>query len=469
MLTIASEGNTAILNTPSNVKEFGAIGDGINDDTEAIIAAVTRNGEGIVEFPRGSYRITRTIEIVLSETGTLGLAGRGGSARIIMEGEGPAFRFTGSHNGSADPKSVRPLTWDKERMPLVDGLEIVGKNPKADGLEFRHTLMPVLRALLIRDVHNGIILSSRNRNVIIDGCHVYNCTGIGIYLDSVNLHQIIISDSHISYCKLGGIKVERSEVRDFQLTGNDIEYNCDPEGPVSADIWIDCSKRGSVREGTISGNTIQAIPSPGGANIRFTGPAGNSEQIGLWSITGNHISNQTVNIDLVHTRGISITGNTFIRGYNHNMTLDDCHNLIISDNVIDRNKDYFPEKLVCLDGILILKSQGIILSNNIIDGSENGSLESGGAITISDSRGITVTDCLVTNPKFRGIQIERSTNVRINNCLIKEDEDKRRMIWALELKEACQGCVIKDNTIGKGKKGDILNNASGVIIEGNIN
>lgn len=453
---------------PVNVKEFGAIGDGIKDDTEAIIAAVTRNNDGVVEFPRGNYRITRTIDIVLSETGTLGLSGRGGSARIIMAGEGPAFRFTGSHNGSAAPGSVRPVTWDKERMPFVDGLEIVGANPKADGLEFRHTLMPVIRSILIRDVHNGIHLVSRNRNVIIDGCHVYNCTGIGIYLDSVNLHQVIISDSHISYCKLGGIKVERSEIRDFQLTGNDIEYNCDPEGPVSADIWIDCSERGSVREGTISGNTIQAIPSPGGANIRFTGPSGNYEQIGLWSITGNHISNQTVNIDLVHTRGISITGNTFIRGYNHNLTIDDSHNLIISDNVIDRNKDYFPEKMVCLDGISILKSRSIILSNNIIDGSENGSPESGGAITITDSREINIAGCQVINPEFRGIQIERSENVRVNSCLIKEDDNNHRMLWGLEIKGNCQGCIVKDNTIGKGKKGDVLNNSKGAVLEGNL-
>ena len=467
-LSSASEGNATILFAPVNVKEFGAVGDGKTDDTESIIEALKKCSDGVLEFPRGTYRITRTIEILLSETGTISLSGSGGSARIIMEGEGPAFRFTGSHNGSAAPSSVTALTWDKERMPLVDALEIVGANPKADGLEFRHTLMPVLRALLIRDVHHGIHLKSRNRNVIIDGCHVYNCTGIGIFLDSVNLHQIIISDSHISYCKLGGIKVIKSEIRDLQITGNDIEYNCDPEGPVSADIWFDCSERGSVREGTISGNTIQAIPSPGGANIRFTGPAGNYEQIGLWSITGNHISNQTFNIRLDHTRGINITGNTFIRGYDRNMIIDDSHNLIISDNVIDRNKDYFPEKLVCLDGISILKSQGIILSNNIIDGVENGNPESGGAITISDSREITITGCHVINPKFRGIQIERSTNVRVNSCLIKEDESKKRMLWGLELKGTCQGCIIKDNTVGKGKKGDILNNAKGAVVEGNI-
>jgi parallel beta-helix repeat protein len=466
-LSVVYGNNVILSSSPVNVKEFGARGDGVTDDTDAIIAAVNK-GDGVLEFPRGSYRITRTIEIILSETGTTGISGKGGSARIIMAGEGPAFRFKGSHNGTAGPESVKSIVWDKERMPLVEGLEIVGANPKANGLEFRHTLMPVISALLIREVHHGIHLVSRNRNVLIDGCHIYNCTGVGIYLDSVNLHQTIISDSHISYCKLGGIKISRSEIRDLQITGNDIEYNCDPKGPVSADIWFDCSERGSVREGTISGNTIQAIPSPRGANIRFTGPSGNNEQIGLWSITGNHISNQTVNIDLNHTRGISITGNTFIRGYDQNMTINDSHNLIISDNVIDHNKDYFPEKMICADGISILKSEGILFTNNIIDGVEYGNPESGGAVNISESREITMSGCHIINTKFRGVQIDRCTNVRIIDCIVKEDKDKLRMLSGIELKGPCQGTLIKENSVTRGKKGDILNNATGAIVERNV-
>lgn len=463
---IVFESNSEIYSASVSVRDFGARGDGKTDDTEAIIAAVKKCTDGAVEFPRGSYRITKTIEIFLSETGTIGLSGIGGSSRVIMEGEGPAFRFTGTHNGSASPESVRPVTWDKERMPQVEGLEIVGANPKANGLEFRHTLMPVITSILIRDVHHGIRLASRNRNVLIDGCHIYNCTGVGIYLDSVNLHQIIISDSHISYCNLGGIKIVKSEIRDIQITGNDIEYNCDPKGPVSADIWFDCSERGSIREGTISGNTIQAIPSPEGSNIRFTGPAKNHEQIGLISISGNHISNQTFNIRLENTRGISITGNTFIRGYDRNIAIENSQDLVITSNVVDRNKDYFPAKLVSLDGVTILNCRGIIFSNNLIDGAEYGNNESGGSLNISGSRDIIIAHCQILNPKFRGISIEQSKNVSISGCLIKEDTSKR-MLLGIELKGQCPGSTVKDNTVGKGAKGDIKA-AAGVIIEGNL-
>ena len=449
-----------------NVRDFGAKGDGIADDTRAINAAIRAANDGLVEFPRGTYRITKTIEIKLAENGTTGLSGRGGSAGILMAAEGPAFRFIGSHDkGSALPSSVKPITWLKERMPLIDALEIIGMHANADCIELRNTLMPVLRALLIRNVRNGIHLSSRNRNVLIDACHIYNNSGIGIFLDQVNIHQFIISDSHISYCKKGGIGVMGSEIRNFQITGNDIEYNCDPEGIASADIWVDCSKGGSVREGTISGNTIQAIPAKGGANIRFLGAPDNADKIGLWSITGNHISNQELNIHLENTRGISITGNTFIRGYDRHLLINNSRNLVISGNIFDHNEDYFPAQPVPYGGILLTRGENVILSDNIIDGSGNGSEGMGGAVVIKDSREVMVRGLQIKNPIINGIQLENTSDSSITNCMISESAENKKMIVGLSLKGVCTGTLISDNQIAAGKEGRILNSASGTVIK----
>lgn len=44
-----------------NIKDFGAIGDGVSDDTEAIQKAI-ENG-GIITVPRGVYRVTKTINV----------------------------------------------------------------------------------------------------------------------------------------------------------------------------------------------------------------------------------------------------------------------------------------------------------------------------------------------------------------------------------------------------------------------
>ena len=48
----------------SNVRDFGAVGDGKTDDTQAIRHAIF-DGDGLIEFPRGEYLITETLEIPL--------------------------------------------------------------------------------------------------------------------------------------------------------------------------------------------------------------------------------------------------------------------------------------------------------------------------------------------------------------------------------------------------------------------
>lgn len=447
-----------------NVKDFGAKGDGKSDDTDAILKACNMLSGGLVEFPAGIYRITKPVDLVLSRNGPFGITGSGGTAKIIMAGEGPAFRFTGSHKGSANPSTVTDLTWDKERMPMVEAIEIVGEHPAANGIELQHTHMPVISRVLIRNVHHGIHLFSRNRNVIISNCHVYNCSGTGVFLDSVNLHQIIINDSHISYCKGGGIKVSRSEIRNFQITGNDIEYNYDENSENVADIWVDCSEMGSVREGTISGNTIQAIPSPGGANIRFTGVQGNNRKIGLWAITGNHISNQTINIHLDNTHGINITGNSILRAYEHHIIIENSRNIQFSGNVIDYNSDYFTKTVNAPGGVTISESNNIIFSENIIDGVEFGEVAKGGALNISKCSEISIRGCHISNPDYRAIDVENSLDINITDCTIFSKKSDKPMLCGIELRGICTGTIIRDNKFSLSKRKAIINHASGIKI-----
>lgn len=82
-----------------------------------------------------------------------------------------------------------------------------------------------------------------------------------------------ITGNHISYNRLGGIRLERSEVRNLQITGNDIEYNnhaehgTEPEP--TAEIYVDVAGKNSVNEVTVASNTIQATPSEGGPTSSF--------------------------------------------------------------------------------------------------------------------------------------------------------------------------------------------------------
>ena len=104
----------------SEVSDFGAIGDGVADDTDAVQAAVDA-GWGSVRFEKGIYRLTKTIVVNLDNEGPLSLVGDG-TARIVMAGAGPAFRIVGTHGGTADPASVKHEVLDHQLMPLVDGI-----------------------------------------------------------------------------------------------------------------------------------------------------------------------------------------------------------------------------------------------------------------------------------------------------------------------------------------------------------
>ena len=102
----------------SNVREFGAKGDGRNDDTQAIEHAVS-DGDGCLEFPPGNYLLSKTIELKLDTAGRIAINGSGGTAKILMSGKGPAFHLVGTHQKTAFPEDFQPGVWKRERLPTV--------------------------------------------------------------------------------------------------------------------------------------------------------------------------------------------------------------------------------------------------------------------------------------------------------------------------------------------------------------
>ena len=196
----------------SNVRDYGATGDGTTDDSPALEHAL-KDGDGLLELPRGIYRLTRPLVVDLSKYSRFALHGSGGTAKILMAAPGPALALIGTHAATADPSGFKPSTWERERMPTVSQVEIQGAHPEADGIRLEGVMQPTLAGVLIREVRTGVYIHKRARNVLITHCHIYNNKGIGIHLDRVNLHQTIITGSHISYCRLGGIRIDSLRLR----------------------------------------------------------------------------------------------------------------------------------------------------------------------------------------------------------------------------------------------------------------
>lgn len=432
-----------------NVRDHGAKGDGTVDDTQAVRNAVNAAAvTGAMYFPKGNYRITKTIAIDLTKVGGVTIRGEG-MPRITMAGEGPAFQFTGSHAGTADPKTVKPAVWG-ERMPVVEGIEIVGDHESADAIEASGTMQLTITRVLIRKCRHGVHLTQRNRNVLISDSHLYENRGIGIFLDAVNLHQINVTGCHVSYCDDGGIVCKGGEVRNLQITGCDIESNQGEKRPPTANVLID-STGGSNAEVAITGNTIQHNHNaPGGANIRIKGPVarvikGTDEmRDGHVTITGNVISDVKVNLHLDHARGVVVTGNTFWTAYEWNVLAEHSAFVTIGPNNFDRNPRYAgEEKPETTNAIAFRDCQNCSLSGFTISGTR----ATPAAVTLEKCDRFNVTGLSLLDCDGVGLLLKDVTNSRVAGCLVRDD---RPNADSLSLRTAGgRDNMIVDNYLGR--------------------
>lgn len=421
--TASDPATQTALHGPANVRQFGARGDGMHDDGEAIVRAL-QAGRGSVVFPPGVYRINRTVEVRLDEFGPACLSGSS-SATLLMAGPGPAIRLIGTHSGTADPNTLKPSIWTRQRTPTLEGLAIAGDHPEADGVEASGTMQLTLHRVTISEVRHALRLVERNRNLIVSDCHLYHNRGVGIFFDHVNLHQSNIVGCHISYNEAGGIVVRGGEVRNIQINGCDIESNMSAAHPGTANVLLD-SRSGSVAEVSIVGCTIQhQSRDTDTANIRVFGNGSvprtvstDALQWGHITIGQNVLSDVQTNIDLHHTRGVTIVGNTMWQGYRANLVAEDCSQIVIGSNVCERNPLY-GSALEAKNGVILRRCNDCSLQGLHL----HRVLESEAALVLEDCSRLQVVACTVLDSDNVGMLLRNVTRSHIAHCLIRDDRD----------------------------------------------
>ncbi len=411
------------------------------DMTAELQSQIDQNS-GTLLLTAENYRITSTLEFDLKTLGAAAVKSIGGST-IIMDGAGPAIRFTGTHEGTASPSSFKPATWN-ERMPIVTGIEILGAHPEADGIELRQTVAPIVNRVSVRWCRHGIHLVNRNRNVTISDCHLYENSGIGMFLDDVNLHQINVSNSHISYNRAGGIVVRDGNVRNLQITGCDIEGNmpADETPTETANILIDVSGSAdtptkSIAEIAITGCTIQhsanysgsedKTQAQGGANIRLAGKE--IYPINSVTISGNVISDTTTNIDINYTHDVTIGSNTFFAPKPSNLLVANSQRVVVSGNTFNPRQFTRPGTIRftnCADCVLanstihkFATDAGAVILDRctefMLTGLVLSDCDSG--IVLSDTADTTIANCRITRTAEGNadIAIDKSNqNIQLN-------------------------------------------------------
>jgi polygalacturonase len=451
----------------SNVFGFGAVGDGIADDTAALQHTID-SGDGVLRLNKGTYRITKPLVLDLTKTGFGAVRGEGGSSRIVMAGAGPAIRVIGDHRGTASPSSVLAHTWDKERFPTVNGVEIVGEHPDAVGIELRKTMKCVISQVLIRRCRVGVHLVERNRDFLLTDSHLYDNHEIGLYFDRCNLHQIIVHGCHISWNKVAGIKSLGGDVHNLQIVGNDIEYNNATAGgtskppadvaqhPGGSEIWFDATD-GVISEVTISGNTIQATVQTGGANIRIVGadverpqPADTPktqkpDTAHLINITGNVLGSQWRAVELRAVSRVTISGNTIYDSADLSLFAAHSAGIVVSGNsFVWRGLDSEPTK----DGLRFEDCENVLLSGLATQRFCAGSGERGAAVALVRCSDCGVSDCQLLDPLHRGLELEDCTRCRVANNTIVDRRQRPTMRHAIRILGNSRDNLISGNILG---------------------
>lgn len=394
-------------------------------DMTTVLQEQIDSSNGTLLLIEKRYRITSTLEFDLKKLGAAAVRSVGGST-IIMDSAGPAIRFTGTHEGTASPRSFKPATWN-ERMPIVSGIEILGAHAEADGIELQQTVAPIVSRVSVRWCRHGIHLVNRNRNVLISDCHLYENSGVGVFLDDVNLHQINISNSHISYNRAGGVVVRDGNVRNLQVTGCDIEGNMpgDDTPTNTANILIDVTgsadtRAKSIAEIAITGCTIQhsanysgdadKTTAPGGANIRLAGKE--IYPINSVAITGNVLSDTTTNIDVSYSHDVTIGGNTFFAPKPSNLTVASSQRVVVNGNTFN------PRQFVRPGTIRFTDCADCVVSNSTIHKFATDQ----GALILDRCSGFMVTGLLLSDCDS-GIVLNETADTTIANCRVNRTTD----------------------------------------------
>lgn len=397
------------MNQPCiDVKQFGAVGDGVTDDAPAIQKALDET-RGVVFFPAGDYRLESGLTVRLDQRKHTAI--RSGGARLLHQSTDPALHIIGTHTGSAAPDDLTDAVSASELMPTVADLEIVGGSG-GDGIRLEGTYKAIISRVTVRDCVHGIHIPNHNRNIIVSDCHLYRNYGIGVFLDNVNLHQINIHGCHIQYNYRGGIKIVEGNVRNVQIVSNDIEYNRNPDDPTepAGDVWFVAGPIG-IREGAICGNTIQGVPTEGGANVRLEGLSPqNMLKVGLLTVSGNLITSQEYNILCRYARGIALGSNIHISGHKRNILIENCEQVAITGAVLDNNPEYQP---AAPGGIELKSVEGCTITGVIAENCTD-------ALSVTGSSGLAISGCVFRNTQGTAISLLNSDHIAITGCVFTD-------------------------------------------------
>lgn len=327
-----------ITNASISVEKYGAKGDGVTNDTNAIQSAITNNSSVVI--PDGTYLVSEPIQLHSNMT-------------LICQGK---INCTWSSNDETTYKGV--FYGDN-----LENVTIVGANIEATTPTDSSSYVP----------YSGGIIFNSCENIIIKECHLKNIPFIAaILLRGCN--GVIVENCEVDTFVYGGImfengtsnaKVNKCTIKNptsktyantypIMLNGYDHNYNeyidTIGENLICTDNYIECEFP-----------WWEGIDFHGGKNVVVT----NNVVIG--SMTGIACAGEIKATDVIISNNVLIGNKTGLKRnvLNSGIVVSLCENATVSGNII-KNFGYNVELANQAPGMYLVRSDDVIVENNLI-------------------------------------------------------------------------------------------------------
>ena len=237
-------------------RDFGAVGDGIADDTAALQNALNElrpyTNRAVLFIPAGTYRITQTLNVIRTMDSE--------SKDIMIIGEDPAST-TLSWDGPTNDVMIAYAAWFAKMSRLTFDGRSRAKTAIAHSSKF--STINEFSDLVIKDLAFGIEAGTAdgagNAETAVERCRFMRCSQAGISMQNPNSLDWFVWNSEFDDCGLG--------VANTYGAGNFHVYESLFRNSSQADMSIGNTGYFSVRNNTSIGSaaffTAAAIPSCG--------------------------------------------------------------------------------------------------------------------------------------------------------------------------------------------------------------
>lgn len=403
----------------ANVKNYGAIGDGVTDDTQAFKSAIADNKYSGILIPQGNFKITETLYI----TRDIVVEGEKDSTILFYPNDDnyDCFVFSGSigdtHNVVSSDTETGTLTLETNNDFKVGDIVLINSNEKLSPSAREYDTKQQITK--ITKVQNNALTVADN--VLFDYTQANSSTiqkinTIKVNVSGVNIEcKNYISYSrgiHLNYCESVNITKCYGDSFDYSVITLEHCYNfnigeCSGFNIVDSNlqylITVEYSDNGSVIGcyGNSARTAIDVSKMSNNITISSNSVSGN---INTHACTSVIISNNTVSNGIIMIRGTNIiVSNNIVKCYNQSCLLFDEAAIYLGNISIANNKFYG-----MIDTYIPKK---ISINNNTFDCTSGKGLK---------CKTTSTDNTLILNNSFHGFNtcIDFSECASINNTII---------------------------------------------------